>query len=347
MVYINAISFYLPENILSNEEIISDYKKHSLNGSIEYTSELIFKQCGVRERFVSKLNETTRNLGAKASITLFKDWSIDKSKIDYIIFVSDALEYKGPTTACLLQNDLELNTNIGAIDILHGCTGWVYGLQLANAFIKSGQSKNILLITGDVPTKVIHPEDVELRSIFSDGAAATLVSNEPTINGLNFSIEGFIMGTDGKGEKSLWVERSATKEPADIPWLSQYTSIPTGLGGGRLRMDSPKIFLFAIRKVPTLIKEILKKHNLAMEEIDLFILHQANGTMLEFIRKRLKIPEDKFVINIEETGNTVSASIPIAMCRDEKVKSLKQGSKVLVAAFGIGYSWGGTILTKK
>lgn len=344
MAIINSISYHFPKRKLLNEEIIQDYYK--FGGLQGYTSEDIFKQCGILNRYITLPEETTRTLGVEAAKKLFQEWQIDKSKIDYIIFVSDALDYKGPTTACLIQNDLELSENIGAIDILHGCTGWVYGLQIASALLISKQAENVLLITGDVPTKVIHPIDIETRSIFSDGAAATLISNNVLENGLNLSPDLFTMGTDGKGEKSLWVERSATKEPADIAWLTQFTDIPSGLGGGRLKMNSPKIFLFAIRKVPILIKEVLKKHNLAEADIDLFILHQANGTMLEFIRKRMKIPAEKFIVNLEDTGNTVSATIPIAICKEPRVKNLKKGSKVLVAAFGIGYSWGGTILTK-
>lgn len=343
MVYINAISYYLPEETLSNNDIIKDYKKYGGNDKT-ITSEGLYLQCGVKKRHVCPLDDTAKNLGNLAAENLFKEWNIDRKQIDYIIFVSDALEYKGPTTACIMQKDLSLNNEIGAIDILHGCTGWIYGISIAKALITSKLGANILLITADVPTKVIHPIDAELRAIFSDGAAATLLSAEKINSGINSKINNFVFGTDGSGEKNLWVERSATRKPADIKWLESYKDLPTKLVGGRLNMNSPKIFMFALRKVPKLINTILKKHQLGKEDIDFFILHQANGTMLDFLRRRMKIPVEKFIISIENTGNTVSSSIPIATKKLNEKKTFTRGNTILVAGFGIGYSWGGTIL---
>lgn len=343
MIYINAISFYLPEETLSNKKIIDEY--HYYGGTDKnITSGSIVQQCGIINRHICPLEDTAKDLGNKAAEGLFNEWHQKKETIDYIIFVSDALDYKGPTTACIMQHNLGLRNNIGAIDILHGCTGWIYGLNLAKSLILSNTAKSILLITADVPTKVIHPLDVDIRSIFSDGGAATLISNKEIENGLNAQIHNFIFGTDGDGEKSLWVERSATREPADIEWLEPYKNLPTKLGGGRLRMSSPKIFMFAFRKVPKLIEELLQKHKLNKDAIDFFVLHQANGTMLDFLRKRMKIPKEKFIISIENTGNTVSASIPIAMKQQMDKKQFEKGNTILVAGFGIGYSWGGTIL---
>ena len=342
MVYINAISFHLPEKTLSNEDIVLDYRDYG--GEEAITSESIFAQCGVRNRHICPLEDTSKDLGNLAAEELFTEWKVDREQLDYLIFVSDALEYKGPTTACVMQHNLGLKNDIGAIDILHGCTGWIYGLSVAKALISSGQASKVLLVTADVPTKVIHPIDVELRAIFSDGGVATLISNLELNNGLNAELNDFVFGTDGGGEKSLWVERSATRNPADIEWLTPYKDIPTKLGGGRLRMSSPKIFLFALRKVPGLIKQILEKHQLEKEDIDFFILHQANGTMLDFLRKRMKIPKEKFIISIENTGNTVSASIPLAMKGLIDKKVFKKGNTILAAGFGIGYSWGATIL---
>lgn len=345
MVLVNAISYFLPERRVSNEEIIKDY--YSFIDSVpstEVTPDTIYNQCGVKSRRISPYDETAKDLGNRAAENLFAEWDINRDEIEYIIFVSDALEYKGPTTACVMQNDLGIPNTAGAIDILHGCTGWVYGLSLAKALIVSGQVNNVLLVTADVPTKVIHPEDIEIRGIFGDGAAATFISNQSRDKGYNTSIGDFVFGTDGSGEHTLKVERSATKEPTDIEWLSQYTDVPTGLGGGRLIMNSPKIFLFALRKVPFLVDEILKKENLTRDDIDFYILHQANAQMLNFIRKRMKLPEEKFIIHMEEIGNTVSASIPIAMHETFKKNKIKKGSKVLVAGFGIGLSWGATVV---
>jgi len=346
LIYINAISYYLPEKTIDNETIIKEFFEYGGESKFEITSETIFQQCGIKKRYVAELEDTTKDLGNRAAEILFQEWKIDKSKIDYLIFVSDASEYKGPATSCIMQHNLGLAQTTAAIDIQHGCTGFIYGLSIAKAVINAQLAKNVLLVTSDAPTKVIHPEDIELRSIFSDGAAATLISNTKLKNGINAKIEDFIFGTDGQGEKYLWVERSATKNPPDVAWLKQYEHLPTGLGGGRLKMDSPQIFLFAVRRVPQLVKAILEKHTLKINDIDFFIFHQANGTMLDFLRKRLKIPKEKFIISIEHIGNTVSATLPIALKEMVDDDRIKPGQKILAAGFGIGYSWGATILTK-
>lgn len=346
MIYLNAISYYFPKKSFSNDEIIADYYKYSENPNPdEITSDSIIRQCGIQNRFAAEIEETAKDIGNKAAEKLFEEWNFDKTKIDYIIFVSDALDYKGPTTACVMQSDLGLSENCGAIDILHGCTGYIYGLSVAKALIIAEEYENILLITADTPSKVVHPGEIDLRAIFSDAAAATLISKNKMQGFLNWDIEKFVFGTDGKGEKNLFVERSATKNAADINWLKQYEHIPGGLRRGKMYMNSPQIFLFALRKVPGLITQILEKNKTVFEKIDYFVLHQANAQMLEFIRKRIKIPEQKFINNISNIGNTVSASIPIALKQMLETNKITPQSKLLLCGFGIGYSWGGVIIT--
>ena len=343
-IYLNAISHHFASTKVSNEEIIADYNKYAPEPK-ELTAEDLFRQCGVRNRYRCLADETARNLGTEASKKMAEEWNVDLQIIDYVIFISDGLEHKGPTTACLIQNDLGLRNDIGALDVLHGCTGFIYGLNLAKALILAETAKHVLVITADNPTKVVHPEDADIRAIFSDAAAASLISSEPIEGGMQAEINRFDFGVDGKGSANLFVERSAMRNPPDIEWLSQYTDVPGGMGAGRLRMNSPQIFLFAIRNVPALINNVLEKHGMEKEEIDFFILHQANVRILEFLGKKMKIPPHKLIIRMEDIGNTVSASIPIAMNVWQQKSPIPKGSKVLVAGFGIGYSWGGTILT--
>lgn len=348
MAYINAISYYFPDKSFNNSEIINDYYKYCDESEQKgITEEDIFKQCGIKNRYAAEIEETAKDVGNKAAEKLFAEWAVAKEEIDYLIFVSDALDYKGPTTACVMQHDLGLSESCGAIDVLHGCTGFIYGLSLAKALIVSEQFNNILIITADTPTKVVHPADIDLRAIFSDAGAATLVSNKIKPKMLNYEITNFVFGTDGKGEKNLFVERSATKNAADVKWLKQHEHIPGGLRRGRMYMNSPQIFMFALRKVPILIEQVLTKNNVKFEEIDSFVLHQANGQMLEFIRKRLKIPKEKFFMNIENIGNTVSATIPIALKDMIDEKLINNGDQLFLGGFGIGYSWGGTIINVK
>ena len=176
-VYLNAISHYFPKRVVNNDEIISDYLQH-YEGDEPLAAEDLFRQCGVKTRYQTGEDQTAKDLGNEAANNLFSEWKIPKESIDYLLFISDALDYKGPTTACVMQNDLGLRTNIGALDVLHGCTGFVYGLNLAKALIFSGSAKRVLVVTADTPTKVVHPVDADLRAIFSDAGAAALVSNE-------------------------------------------------------------------------------------------------------------------------------------------------------------------------
>jgi len=344
MVFVNAISYYLPGQKVSTEEIIENYYKFVSKEDNLISNDEIFSKTGVSCRYESELSITAKDLGVSAANKLFQNDQINREDIQALVFISDALEYKGPATACILQAELDLPKSILAFDVLHGCTGWVYGLSLAKGLIYSGQVDNVLVITADIPRRVIHPEDIELSALFSDGAAATIISKLNS-GDLNLSINDFEFGTDGNGRKHLFMDRSASKDPADIEWLSQFKDVPSGLVGGRLRMNSDKIFLFALRIVPLLTKNILKKHELSIDDIDYFVYHQANGAMLEFLRKRMKIPSEKFVVNIKEIGNTVSSSIPIALSQLLSSKLIPKGSKILVAGFGIGFSWGGTILT--
>ncbi len=344
-MYINAISYYLPEEKLGNASIIEDYLHFKEKDDPDGPSiEDVYNYCWIKQRYVSAHSDSSKDLGNRAALKLFEEWDIAREEIDYLIFVSDALEYKGPTTACVMQADLGLRKSIGAIDVLHGCTGYIYGLNLAKLLIMGGQARKVLLITSDTPTKVIHPSDWNIRAIFSDGAAATLISDKKIPSGINASIGGAVFGTDGKGEHILKVERSGTRNPADAEWLFQFKHIYPGLLGGRLRMNAPQIFLFALRTVPQLVEDILEKEGLEKEEVDFFVPHQANGQMLNFLRKRLKVKEEKFCIDITDVGNTVSSSIPIALYRAYQAQRISKGNKVLLAGFGIGLSWGACML---
>ncbi|MFN6039656.1 MAG: 3-oxoacyl-ACP synthase III family protein, partial [Bacteroidota bacterium] len=186
--------------------------------------------------------------------------------------------------------------------------------------------------TSDTPSYVIDKNDMELLSLFGDSATATLIqsSNED---------EKFIFGTDGSGYEQLIVRKSGTRFPASLDWIEE-----TGLIHGKMEMQSTEIFTFAIKIVPSLIQQILEKHSMNIEDVDYFVFHQANSFLLEVLRKKLKIQKEKFFNDIILTGNTVSSSIPIALHTAEKKGTLRRGMKVLIAGFGIGLTWGGTII---
>ncbi|MCW3103919.1 MAG: 3-oxoacyl-ACP synthase [Bacteroidetes bacterium] len=330
--YIQAISYYLPEHTLSNSELCSIFPALTEND--------IFKRTGIRKRHITKDGVVGSDLGYEAGMKLFSEHGIDPSTIDFLIFCTEGLDYKGPATACILQHRLGLPTSSGAIDVPFGCTGFTYGLSVAKGLIESGQANSVLLLTSDIPSTVIHPSDAELRMIFGDAGAATLItSNEEISNGVG----KFSFGTDGSGADNLMVERSGTRNAADAEWFEKNKDVG-GMKYGQMKMNSLEIFSFAMRVVPPMISDILTKNGLQKEDIDLFVFHQANTFLLSVLRRKLKIGEDKFFMYMEEIGNTVSASVPIALYEAIKAGKAKKGSTVLLASFGIGYSWSGTVV---
>lgn len=329
---IKAISYYLPEKILTNEELSVVFP--------EYTPEEIFRRTGIKERRIAADNEIPSDSAVMATEKFFTEHPhYKKEDIDFLIFTTEMVDRRGPATACVLQHKIGLPTTAGAIDIPMGCSGFVYGLLVANSLIAGKAAKNILFLTGDAATKVIHPMDHELRMIFGDAMAVTLIS-ESEHNGIG----SFVMGTDGSGAPNLIVEGCCGAEKPTREWLDKYNDAG-GMPYGMLSMKGTEILNFSLKKVPSMVREILEKEKLTIEDINLFIFHQASGFILEVLRRKMKIPKEKFFTNIEYIGNTVAATIPLALYDAMKAGRAKKGDKVLLAGFGIGYSWGTTILT--
>jgi len=329
--YIKAISYHLPKNVLSNRALVTLYP--NLN------EEQIYRSTAIKSRHISDSDEIGSDLGFHAAEKLFFEHAISKDEVDFLLFCSEGLDYSAPATACILQDRLGLNKNCGTLDIPYGCTGFVYGLSVAKGLIESGQASNVLLITSDVPSKVIHPEDIEMRLIFGDAGAATLISNRNQKNGIG----KFVFGTDGSGFDKLIVRKSGIRDFMTADWLEFYAEVG-GMKLGRMEMKASDIFLFAMKVVPQMVKDLLAKENLAIEDIDFFVFHQANSQMLEVLRKKIRIPKEKFIIEMEDIGNTVSASIPIALSRALNIEKIKKGNRIMICGFGIGLSWSGTIL---
>ncbi len=319
--WLNNIATYLPKTVVTNNDLAKEFN---------VSSDQIFKTVGISNRHVSELDELASDMGIKAVDELLLKNNIDKSKVDFLIFCSTCFDYSAPSTSCILQDKIGLSKSTACIDLPYGCSGYVYGLAMAKSFITSGIAKNILFITSDTLTKTVAKNNLELRSIFSDAASATLI-NRTNCN----SIGEFVFGTDGSGGLDVFISDSGfRKEHANN----------IGLPHGRFEMDGMKVFNFGLKIVPQLITDTLKKNNLTLNEIDLFIFHQPSRFLLDVLRKKINIPEDKFFINIEEHGNTSSTSIPLALSDAKKQEKLKEGMTVLLAGFGVGYSWAGTII---
>lgn len=321
--FIKHISYYLPSNKLSNDDIANQFP--------EWDSEKIIQKIGVKNRNISDEDQFTSDIAVEAINALCAEHNIDKSQIDYLILCTQSPDYFLPTTACIVQNKAGLTTNCAAIDINQGCSGYIYGLSLAKGLIISKVAKNVILVTAEMYSKYIHQKDKGNRSIFGDAASATLISD----NGM-YKIGEFSLGSDGSGFENLIVKNGAVKY-VKTPDLGEPND-------NNLYMNGPEIFNFTAKAVPELIDKTLEKNGESIESVDYFIFHQANTFMLEYLRKKINIPIDKFVIDMEDYGNTVSSTIPIVL--QNRIRISLEGNKLLLAGFGVGYSWGAVMIYK-
>jgi 3-oxoacyl-[acyl-carrier-protein] synthase-3 len=326
---ITKIEYYLPEKVLTNEELEKS--------SGRWSAAKIEKKVGIRERHIAREGETALDLAYKASIKVLEGY--DKNKIDFILLCTQSPDYFLPTSACILQERLGLRTDIGAFDFNLGCSGYIYGLAVAKGFINSGVAKNVLLVVGETYSRFIHEKDFSNQTIFGDGAAATIIEKDDE----EFVLE-FVLGTDGKGWDKLVVPYGGLRHRYDPN--AEVTEDESGnlRTKNNLYMNGTEIFNFTIEAVPKMVTGILQKNQLEMDAIDYFIFHQANRYMTEYLRKKIKIPKEKFFQNMLHTGNTVSATIPIALKETLDQGVVKKGDKVLLCGFGVGYSWGATII---
>jgi len=328
---IKAIAYYLPEEKLTNEDLNQSFP--------EWSADKISNKTGIFVRKISSKAEFSSDMATKAAEKLFAEFDIDRNKIDFIILCTQSPDYFLPTTACILQHKLRIPTSAGALDFNLGCSGYVYGLSLAKGLIYANIASNVLLITAETYSKFLNEKDKSNRTLFGDAAAATLITSDVGI----CEIGEFVLGTDGSGAENLIVKNGGMKHlelnGVDIEIDGEFVR-----NDNNLYMDGGEIFKFTARAVPDLVFDILAKTNNTINDIDLFVFHQANEFMLNFIRKKIKIPEEKFYIFLKSCGNTVSSTIPIALSEAIIEGRIESGNQVLLSGFGVGYSWGSTIL---
>lgn len=326
--YIKAITYYLPEQVLTNEELVEQFP--------EWTVEKISKKIGISKRHITVAGETAGDMAVKAAEKLFSEKGIDRSVVDFVLLCTQSPDYHLPSTSCIIQSKLGLSTKCGAFDFNLGCSGYEYGLAVAKGLLAGGIAKNVLLLTAETYTKYIHPQDKGNRTIFGDGATATLVS------GTGFAEIGeFCLGTDGSGAGQLIVKTGCSRHPSIA---NDFCVGDDGVvrSSDNLYMNGKAIFDFTADVVPPLIEETLQKNGIQMDEVDLFVFHQANKYMINYIRKLMEIDKDRFYVFMESVGNTVSSTIPIALCEAEKEGRLK--GNVVLAGFGVGLSYGAGLL---
>jgi 3-oxoacyl-[acyl-carrier-protein] synthase-3 len=330
--FIRAIEYYLPEDTLSTDELSAMFP--------EWSVKAIDAKTGIRCRHIASSGECASDLGAAAAAQLFQSGVCRAKDIDFLLFCTQSPDYVLPTTACLLQDRLGIPRSAGAFDYNLGCSGFVYGLGLAEGLIASGQAETILLITADTYSKYIKQSDKSSRTIFGDGAAATLLSGKSDEGP---AIGPFVYGTDGRGGNDLIIKNSGARKTVISNSCDADRSEVNG-GRGFLFMDGARVFQFAIDTVPETVKILLNKAGMAMDEIDLFIFHQANAYLLAEICRLLRIPREKYYISIDHCANTVSSTIPIALKNAELDGTLQNRQIVMLVGFGVGYSWSAAIV---
>lgn len=331
--FIKGLAYYLPEKVVTNEELVKEFP--------EWSVDKVAQKVGVDSRHLAAEDETAGDMAEKAARKLFEEYNISPEEIDFVMLCTQSPDYFLPSTACVLQDRLGIPTTSGAFDYNLGCSGCIYGMAMAKGLITAGIAKNVLLLTAETYNKYLHPSDKSNRSIFGDGAAACLISTDGFAE-----IGEFSLGTDGSGANNLIVKTGAARQKATTGkfvedeeghvWFDDY-----------LYMNGGNVFNFTLDVVPGMMKEILAKNDLEKEQIDYYVFHQANKFMLSTIRKVCGIAKDKFYINLATTGNTVSSTVLIGLKECLENGTIMAGDKVLITGFGVGLSWGGTLLTFK
>jgi len=315
---LKGVEYALPDSVLSNEDLAKDFP--------EWSIEKIEAKTGISQRHIARADEYASDFACLAAQKLFASYKVTAEAIDFILYCTQSPDYALPTTACMLQERLACSNAVGALDYNLGCSGYVYGLAMAKGLIETHQANNVLLLTADTYSKYIEPNDKTVRTIFGDGASASWIGNDAS----QVSIFPAAFGTDGRGAKNLIAHGSGLKKAEE------------GLHG--LKMNGPEIFTFTLDVVPDIIQKSLGRAGIQEEQIDLYVFHQANQYMLEFLRKKMNIPTSKFVFKLREFGNTVSSTIPIALTEILKNNEAKGCKYVMLVGFGVGYSWGAVVI---
>lgn len=323
---------HVPDLVLSNDELAALFPS--------WPAEKIFEKTGIRERRIAAPDETASDLAFHAATKLFASGSISPEEVDFLIFCSQASDYVLPTTACLLQSRLGLPRHIGALDVNLGCSGFVYCLSLAAGLIASGAATNILILTADTYSKYINERDKSVRTLFGDGAAATLVTAASEEESAR--IGPFIFGTDGTGARDLIVETGGFRRPRCAESAIEGEDASGNVrSDDNLYMDGARVMSFTLKEIPRAYRNLLKVAGVTEDEYDHLVLHQANRFMLDALQKKMAVPDAKLPRHFENIGNTVSSTIPFVLAKLMETGQMAPGTRIVLIGFGVGLSWAG------
>ena len=325
--YISGTGFYLPPRIVTNDE---------LSSYMDTTDEWIQERTGIKERRYVEKGVGPSDLAISATEQALKAAGLKVSDIDFIIFATSTPDFYAPGSGCVLQEKMGFN-EIGALDIRVQCSGFIYGLSIAEQYIRPGNFKNILLIGAEVQSTAMNLTDEgrDTAIIFGDGSGAAIISATEE----NKGILSTHMHSEGKYLKELWLEA-----PASNGGHPRITREVLDEGKQYLKMNGKEVFRHAITRFPEVINEALEANNLTSENINLLIPHQANLRITQMVQKRLGLSNDQVFSNIHKYGNTTAATIPIALAEAFNEGRIKEGDILVLAAFGAGFTWASAIM---
>jgi 3-oxoacyl-[acyl-carrier-protein] synthase III len=327
---IKSIEYYLPENIVTNADL--------QNQNPDWDMEKVARKSGVYQRHIAREDETAFDLSIGACEKLFVDY--DSREIDGIIYCTQSPDHIMPPNSFLLHKHLGLKDNVFAFDFNHACTGYIYALGMANAFIKSGMAKEILLVNSDTYSKYINDKDRSTRALFGDGAAATIVKESQSRDGL-IDIE---LASSGAGYNKFWIPGGGMRMPkSNLPVVEIKNDNGNTRTVNDIEMDGLGVWSFINSVVPKQVDMLLKRNGMEKKEIDQYIFHQASKMTLDSLVRRMKLDNNRVFVNFHNIGNTVSASIPIALKDAQDKGIINVGSTIILSGFGVGLSYG-TIL---
>ena len=332
---IKAISYHLPETVVTNDDLAREFPDLKIDELTRLT--------GVKKRYVAAEHETAADLAYKAAIKLFEEHDVSPSSIDHIIFCTQGADYITPSTSCVLQDRLGIPKQAGSLDINQGCTGFIYGLSIANGLLATNNAKNVLLLTSINISELIHPMDQSNRAIFGDGAAATLISSGEDTPGSG--IGEFVFGTDGSGYEAIIIKHGGARYPhLKFPAEDWFDEAGNIRNDRNFYMNGARVFTFSVEKVPEMMQQLMNNAGITPKDVDLYVFHQANQIILESVFRKLKVPADKTLFHLEDCGNTVSSTIPIALYHAMQDGRVKRGDTIVLAGFGVGFSWAGCVV---
>jgi 3-oxoacyl-[acyl-carrier-protein] synthase-3 len=328
--YLQAIAHFLPLRLRTNADLIA------LNPS--WNDDAIYRKTGIRARPIADPEQTAQDLGYLAIEELFRNEKIDRATVDVLIFVTESPDYLVPPSACILQHRLGLSPHAASFDVNLGCSGFVYGLMLARSLILSRTASRVLLVCAETYSRYCDPHDLATVTLFGDGAAAALISDERT--GSLAEIGTSVLGTDGSGYQDLIVENGGARSP-DSADLMRKSDPKKRI----LKMNGPEVFRFALDRVKPACEELLSRLGKTWNDVDVCLCHQANRFMLESLRTELNLPVEKLPIDVEQIGNLSTASLPVFISRWVAAENWRTARTTLAIGFGVGYSWGVAWLT--